>query len=95
MKHVYSSALEITHICDLFANILGHHFVACIIVYLTQPFPYAFKSAQSPGAEVSFLVPYEETLEPHDRTGLEQLQAILAYRFGVTITGGRIVQLLL
>jgi len=44
---------------------------------------------------VSFLVPYEETLEPHDRTGLEQLQVILAYRFGVTITGERIVQLLL
>ncbi len=69
--------------------------MACIVVYLTQPFSYAFESVQSPSAEVSFLVPYEETLEPHDRTGLEQLQVILAYRFGVTITGERIVQLLL
>lgn len=51
---------------DLFANIIGHCFMAYIIIQLAQGLPYAFICIQPPGTRVRLVIPDEVAFEGHE-----------------------------
>ena len=55
-----------TDVGDLFANIIGHHPMAYVIVQLAQGLPHASVCVQPPGARVCLVIPDKVAFEGHD-----------------------------